>query len=114
MKRHKRKRGKSSSLPAPNITLEVGMRVRIHPHAHVFGGSTGFVVSIADGNARVRFMKGASMPIAKFDRELVSFDASIPWEGNTLEKERTKALEDNSRQCVRAGAFELVDIRSAY
>ena len=110
MKRHKRKRGKSSSAPAI-FALEVGMQVRIHPHAHVFGGAKGFVVSIDGDQIRVRFMKGASMPIAKFDRELVSFDASIAWEGNTLEKERTKALEDNSRQCVRAGAFELVDIR---
>lgn len=110
MKRHKRKRGKSSSAPAI-FALEVGMQVRIHPHAHVFGGAKGFVVSIDGDQIRVRFMKGASMPVAKFDRERIIVDHLLAWEGNSLEKERAERLEDNSRQCVRAGAFELVDIR---
>lgn len=116
MKRRKKRSRSSSPLASSRairplqISLAEGMRVRIRNTSADFPSATGFVVSFDETIVRVRISAKGSFPVAKIRRYDISIVADWAWEGNALEQERARIREDNARQCVTIGAFDLVDI----
>jgi hypothetical protein len=109
----KRRRNKPQNAPVI-VQLNVGDKVKIRRNTPLFASKNGRVTKIEESKfgftkIHVAFRLPDRIIVSTFARDDLD-PADLKWEGNSLLTEQNQNHAETARQCVRAGAFDLVNM----
>jgi len=109
----KRRRNKLQNAPVI-VQLKVGDKVKIRRYQPLFSSKSGRITKIEESKfgftkIHVAFRLSDRIIVSTFGRDQLD-PVGLAYEGNALLAKQNKRHEDSARQCVRKGAFDLVDM----